>query len=176
MRAASFFLAASSEAKPRTHRSKFNRWMITDVTGLDRPNAHQLPTNSITSRTVTEPMQSCMASSRHAARQQTARVRRRRLSVPRIGVAPLCQGKGLVVIFDYIQTVGLLRSGVLFPDNGPGPVSRLGKVQEHRVSRKRQALSPNCRGSGPPVESGPPRKSRTPHGVPDPLYSNRTPH
>ena len=27
----------------------------------------------------------------------------------------LCQGKGLVVILDYVQTAGPLRSGVLFP-------------------------------------------------------------
>ena len=60
-------------------------------------------------------------------------------------------------------------------DNGPGPVSRLGKIRERRVSRERRALSPNSRGSGPPVEPGPPRKSRTPDGVPDHLYSNRTP-
>ena len=89
----------------------------------------------------------------------------------------LCLGKGLVVIFDYVQTAGPLWPGVLFfSTNGPGPVSRLGKVRDRRMTRERRALSPNSRGSGPPVESGPPWKSRTPHGVPDPLYSNRTPH
>ena len=31
-------------------------------------------------------------------------------------------------------------------DNGPGPVSRLGKIRERRVSRERRALSPNSRG------------------------------
>ena len=88
----------------------------------------------------------------------------------------LCLGKGLVVILGYVQTAGPLWSGVLFSlDNGPGPVSRLGKVRERRVSRERRALSPSSRGSGPPVEPGPPRKSRTPDGVPDHLYSNRTP-
>ena len=71
----------------------------------------------------------------------------------------LCLGKGLEVILDYVQTAGPLWSGVLFSlDNGPGPVSRLGKVRERRVSRERRALSPNSRGSG----------VRTPAEVPDP--------
>ena len=52
-------------------------------------------------------------------------------------------------------------------DNGPGPVSRLGKIRERRVSRERRALSPNSRGSGPPVEPGPPRS-------PGPLMGSRT--
>ena len=74
----------------------------------------------------------------------------------------LCLGKSLVIILDYIRTAGPLRTGALLPDNGPGPVLRLGKVREHHVSRKKRALSPNS------------RRLRTAHGVPDPLYSNRT--
>jgi len=66
MRAASSFVAAGERhQKPRTHQSKLNR-SITDETGLDRPNAHQLPTNS------SESANAIMALARHAARQQKA--------------------------------------------------------------------------------------------------------
>ena len=69
----------------------------------------------------------------------------------------LCLGKGLVVILDYkAKQPDPCGPESGSPDNGLGPVSRMGKVQEHRVSRKRQALSTNSRGSGPPVESRPP--------------------
>ena len=76
----------------------------------------------------------------------------------------LCLGKSLVVILDYVQTTGSLRSGALFTDNSPGPVPRLGKVWEHHVFRKKQALSPNSRGL---------RTSRggpDPRGIPDPPW------
>ena len=52
----------------------------------------------------------------------------------------LCLGKGLVVILDYIQTAGPLRSEVLFSRQWSGPVPRLGKVRRRHVSRERQAL------------------------------------
>ena len=82
----------------------------------------------------------------------------------------LCLGKDLVVILNYIQTAGPLWSGVLFSQLRSGPVPRLGKVRRHHVSRKRQELvrkQPGLRTS---------QGDRTPYGVPDPLYSNRTPH
>ena len=88
----------------------------------------------------------------------------------------LCLGKGLVVILNYIQTSGPLRSGVLLSQQRSGPVPRLGKVRRHHVSRRRQEFvreQPGLRTSqGDRTHAG----SRTPHGVPDPLYSNRTPH
>ena len=88
----------------------------------------------------------------------------------------LCLGKGLVVIFGYVQTVGPLWSGVLFlSTTAPDLSHNWERSGKRRVSQERRALSPNSRGSGPPVEPGPPRKSRTPDGVPDHLYSNRTP-
>ena len=74
----------------------------------------------------------------------------------------LCLGKGLVVILNYIQTAGPLRSGVLFSQQRSGPVPRLGKVRRHHVSRKRQALErqqPELRTS---------RGARTPAEDPDP--------
>ena len=82
----------------------------------------------------------------------------------------LCLGKGLVVILGYVQTVGPLRSGVLFlSTTAPDLSHNWERSGKHRVSQERRALSPNSRGSGPPA------KSRTPAEVPDHLYSNRTP-
>ena len=71
----------------------------------------------------------------------------------------LCLDKSLVVIFNYALTAEQPDPCGPEPcplDNGPGPVPRLGKVREHRVFRKRQALSPSN------------RKLRTSRGGPDP--------
>jgi len=88
----------------------------------------------------------------------------------------LCLGKGLVVILNYIQTAGPLRSGILFSQQRSGPVPRLGKVRGHHVSRKRQELVREQPGLRTSQGDRTPAGSRTPHGVPNPLYSNRTPH
>ena len=88
----------------------------------------------------------------------------------------LCLGKSLVVILDYIRTVGPLRTGALLPDNGPGPVPRLGKVREHHVFREKQALRPNNRGFRTSRGSPDPRGVPDPHRGPGPLNRNRTPH
>ena len=64
----------------------------------------------------------------------------------------LCLGKSLVVILDYIRQPDPCGPKPCSPDNGPGPVPRLGKVREHHVFREKQALSRTTGGSGPPVE------------------------
>ena len=77
----------------------------------------------------------------------------------------LCLGKkSLVVILNYVQQPDPCGPEPCSPNNGPGPVPRLGKVQEHHVFRKKQALSPNSRGL---------RTSRggpDPRGIPDPPW------
>ena len=80
----------------------------------------------------------------------------------------LCLGKGLVVILNYIQTAGPLRSGVLFSQQRSGPVPQLGKVWRHHMSRKRQELVRKQPGSGPPKET-------RPQQGPGPLMGSRTP-
>ena len=93
------------------------------------------------------------------------------VGTPRLGYPLLlCLGKGLVVILDYDQTAGPLWSEVLISrqrfrtclttGNDPGTT----RVPEEA----------NSRGPGPPEGSEPPQKSRTSHGVPDPLHGNRT--
>ena len=52
----------------------------------------------------------------------------------------LCLGKGLVVIFNYIQAAGPLWSEALFSQQRSGPVPRPGKVRGRHVSQERQAL------------------------------------
>ena len=88
----------------------------------------------------------------------------------------LCLDKSLVVILDYVQTAGPCGPEPCSPDNGPGPVPRLGKVWEYHVFRKKQALNPNSRGLRTSRGGPDPRGVPDPHGVPDPLYSNRTSH
>ena len=74
----------------------------------------------------------------------------------------LCLGKkSFVVILNYVRKP-------CSPDNGPGPVPWLGKVREHHVFRKKQALSPNSRGLRT-FRGGP-----DPRGIPDP-HGSRTP-
>ena len=76
----------------------------------------------------------------------------------------LCLGKSLVVILNYVQQPDPCGPEPCSPDNGPGPVPWLGKVREHHVFRKKQALSPNSRGL---------RTSRggpDPRGIPDPPW------
>src|SRR6185295_7612445 len=82
-----------------------------------------------------------------------------------------------VVILDYVQTAGPLRSGPLFtrqrsrtrPPAGKGPGAP-------RVPGEAGAQPEQPGGSGPPVEVRTPAESRTPTGVRHPLNSNRTPH
>jgi len=49
----------------------------------------------------------------------------------------LCLGKGLEVIFNYIQAAGPLWSEVLFSRQQSGPVPPLGKVRSRHVSREK---------------------------------------
>ena len=89
----------------------------------------------------------------------------------------LCLGKSLVAILDYVQTAGPLRSGALFtrqrsPDPSPG-WERSGSTT---CSGRSMRSARTAGGSGPLVEDRTPAEPRTPRGVPDPWYSNRTPH
>src|SRR6185437_5982210 len=88
----------------------------------------------------------------------------------------LCLGKSLVVIFDYVQTAGPLRSGALFtrqrsrtrPPAGEG----LGapRVPEEAAAQPEQPGPPDLPWrSGPPRSPGPPMGSRTPCIVTRPL-------
>ena len=86
----------------------------------------------------------------------------------------LCLGKDLVVILNYIQTAGPRRSGVLFsqqrPDRstvGKGPETP--RVPEEAGTRVRAAEAPDL------PRRPDPRRVPDRHGVPDPLYNNRTP-
>ena len=75
----------------------------------------------------------------------------------------LCLGKGLVVILDYVQTAGPLRSGALLtqqrsrtrslPGKGPGAP----RVPEEAGAQPEQPEAPDL-----PWRSGPPMGSRTP--------------
>ena len=73
----------------------------------------------------------------------------------------LCLGKSLVVILNYVQTAGPLRFGALFTRQRSQTRPRLGKVWEHHVFRKKQALSPDS------------RELRTSRGGPDPCIVTR---
>ena len=87
----------------------------------------------------------------------------------------LCLGKGLVVILDYVQTAGPLWSGVLFSRQrsrtcltaGKGPGTP--RVPEEAGAQPEQPGLWTSRGVRTPAEVP------DPHGVPDPLNSNRTP-
>ena len=73
-------------------------------------------------------------------------------------------GKSLVVILNYVQQPDPCGPKPCSPNSGPGPVPWLGKVREHHVFWKKQALSPNNRGL---------RTSRgdpDPRGIPDPPW------
>ena len=77
----------------------------------------------------------------------------------------LCLGKkSLVVILNYVQQPDPCGPEPCSPDNGPGPVPWLGKVREHHVFRKKQALSPNSRGLRTC------RGGLDPRGIPDPPW------
>ena len=98
------------------------------------------------------------------------------VSTPGLGYPLLLRlGKGLVVIFNYIQATGPLRSEVLFSRQQSGPVPRLGKVRSRHVSRERQALKRKQLGLRTSGGVRPPAESRSPHEVLDHLYSDRTP-
>ena len=88
----------------------------------------------------------------------------------------LCLGKDHVVILNYIQTAGPLRSGVLFSQQRSGPFhSWEGSGDTTCPGRGRNSCA-SSRGSGPPKETGPPRGPGPLMRFPDPLYSNQTPH
>ena len=82
------------------------------------------------------------------------------MSVPQDMGYPLllCLGKGLVVIFNYIQAAGPLRSGVLFSQQRSGPAPTVGIGPETpRVPEEAGIHARAAGGSGPPKETGPPQ-------------------
>ena len=81
----------------------------------------------------------------------------------------LCLGKGLVVILNYIQTAGPLRSGVLFSQQRSGPFHSWERSGDTTCPRRGRNSCPSSRGSGPPKETGPPRG-------PGPLTKGRNRH
>ena len=82
----------------------------------------------------------------------------------------LCLGNGLVVIFNYIQAAGPLRSGVLFSQQRSGPVPTVGKGPETpRVPEEAGIRARAARAPEPPKETGPPQG-------PGPLMGTRTPY
>ena len=74
----------------------------------------------------------------------------------------LCLDKRLVVILNYVQQPDPCGPEPCSPNSGPGPVPWLGKVREHHVFRKKQALSQTTGGSGPPMEVRTPAESGPP--------------
>ena len=73
----------------------------------------------------------------------------------------LCLGKGLVVIFNYIQAAGPLWSEALFSQQRSGPVPRPGEVRGRHVSQERQALRHKQPGLRTPrIATGPLSKGR----------------
>jgi len=99
------------------------------------------------------------------------------VSTPGLGYPLLlCLGKSLVVILDYVQTAGPLRSGALFtrqrsrtrPPAGEGPGAP--RVPGEAGAQPEQPKAPDL-----PWEVRTPAESRTPHGVPDPLNSKPDP-
>jgi len=87
----------------------------------------------------------------------------------------LCLGKDLVVILNYIRTAGPLRSGILFPQQRPGPILSWDGSGDTTCPGKGRNPCASSRGSGPPRGDRTPAGSRTPHGVPNHLCSDRTP-
>jgi len=82
----------------------------------------------------------------------------------------LCLGKGLVVIFNYIQAAGPLWSEVLFSQQRSGPVPTIGKgpetprVPEEAGIRAQAAGAPDLpRRPDPCIETGPLTKGRNRH-------------
>src|SRR6185437_1515001 len=74
----------------------------------------------------------------------------------------LCLGKGLEVIFNYIQAAGPLWSKSCSPDNSPDPFHHWGRSGVATCPGRSRRSSASSWGSGPPEES------RTPREVPDP--------
>ena len=106
------------------------------------------------------------------------------LSVPQDWGTPslLCLGKGLVVILNYIQTAGPLRSGVLFSQQRSGPFHSWEGSRDTTCPGRGRNSCASSRGSGPPKETGPPRGpgplmgSWTPCIVTGPLTEGRNRH
>ena len=69
----------------------------------------------------------------------------------------LCLGKDLVVILNYIQTAGPLRSGVLFSQQRPGPFHSWERSGDTTCPGRGRNSCASSRGSGPPKETGPPQ-------------------
>ena len=88
----------------------------------------------------------------------------------------LCLGKSLVVILNYIQAAGPLRSGVLFSQQRSEPVPTVGKGPE--TPRVPEETGTRAQAAGAPdlPRRPDPRGVPDPSWFPDPLYSNRTPH
>ena len=76
----------------------------------------------------------------------------------------LCLGKGLVVILNYIQAAGPLRSGVLFSQQRSGPVPTVGKGPE--TPRVPEEAGIHARAAGAPDLTRRP----DPRRVPDPSW------
>ena len=82
----------------------------------------------------------------------------------------LCLGKGLVVIFNYIQAAGPLWSEVLFSQQRSGPAPTVWKGPETPRVLEEAGIRAQAAGAPDLLRRPDPRR------VPDPLYSNRTPH
>ena len=94
----------------------------------------------------------------------------------------LCLGKDLVIILNYIQTAGPLRSRVLFSQQRPGPFHSWERSGDTTCPGRGRNSCASSRGSGPPKETGPPQGpgplmgSRTPCIITGPLTKGRNRH
>ena len=97
---------------------------------------------------------------------------------PRTGVPPLAVSRQGPCSYPWLRPnsrTPVVRSPVLpatVPDLTHGWEGSWNATCSGRSGRSARPAG----GSGPPVEVRTPRESRTPHGVPDPLNSNRTPY
>ena len=88
----------------------------------------------------------------------------------------LCLGKSLVVILNYIQTAGPLRSGVLFSQQRSGLVPTVGKGPE--TPRVPEEAGIHARAAGAPdhPRRPDPRRVPDPSWGPGPLTKGRNQH
>ena len=87
----------------------------------------------------------------------------------------LCLGKSLVVILNYVQQPDPCGPEPCYPTKVPDPYPSRERSGSTTCSERSGRSARTAGGSGPLMEVRIPRESRTPHGVRDPLYSNRTP-
>ena len=102
----------------------------------------------------------------------------KRVGTPGLGYPLLLylDGKSLVVILNYVQQPDPCGPEALFTRQRSRTRPLVGKGPgAPRVPEEAGAQPEQPGGSGPPVEVRIPAESRTPYGVSDPLYSNRTP-